>query len=66
VSYEIKDPVPSDGKTNALRPRYVGAMHRADSAGVTGHVAWLTRLWDHLTRRRQFSVAFLHFGGGRR
>jgi hypothetical protein len=66
VSYEIKGPVPSDGKTNTLRPRYVGAMHRADSAGVTGHVALLKRLWDHLTRRRQFSVAFLHFGGGRR
>ena len=66
VSYEIKDPVPSDGKTNTLRPRYVGTMHRADSAGVTGHVAWFKRLWDHLTRRRQFSVAFLHFTGGRR
>ena len=65
VSYKIKDdlPVPSDGKTNTLRPRYV---HRADSAGVTGHVAWLKRLWDHLTRRRQCSVAFLHFRGGRR
>ena len=67
VSYEIKDDLaPSDGKTTTLRPRYVGAMHRADSAGVTGHVAWLKRLWDHLTRRRQFSVAFLHFRGGRR
>jgi hypothetical protein len=67
VSYEIKDHlVPSDGKTTTLRPRYVGARHRADSAGVTGHVAWLKRLWDHLTRRRQFSVAFLHFSGGRR
>ena len=66
VSYEIKDPVPSDGKANTLRPRYVGAMHRANGAGVTGHAAWLKRLWDHLTRRRQFSVAFLHFRGGRR
>jgi hypothetical protein len=66
VSYETKDPVPSDGKTNTLRPRYVGAMHRAYSAGVTGHVAWLKRLWDQLTRRRQFSVAFLHFRGDRR
>ena len=66
VSYAIKDPVPSDGKTTTLRPRYVGAMHRADSARVTGHVPWLKRLWDHLTRRRQFSVAFLHFRGGRR
>ena len=66
VSYESKDLVPSDGKTTALRPRYVGAMHRADSAGVTGHVAWFKRLWNHVTRRRQFSVAFLHFSGGRR
>ena len=64
VSYEIKNPVRSDGKINTLRPRDVGAMHRADSAGVTGHVAWLKRLWDHVTRRRQFSVAFLHFTGG--
>jgi hypothetical protein len=63
VSYKIKDlPAPSDGKTNTLRPRYV---HRADSAGVTGHVAWFKRLWDHLTRRRQFTVAFLHFRGDR-
>jgi hypothetical protein len=66
VSYEIKDPVPSDGKTNTLRPRYVGVMHRAGSAGVNGHVAWFKRLWDHLTRRRQFSVAFLHLKGDRR
>ena len=57
VSYKIKDPAPSDGKTNTLRPRYV---HRADGAGVTGHVAWFKRL------RRQFSVAFLHFRGDRR
>jgi hypothetical protein len=64
VNYEIKKPVPSDAK-NTLRPRYAGAMRRADRAGVKGHVAWLKRLWDHL-RRRQFSVAFLHFGGGRR
>jgi hypothetical protein len=64
VSYAIKDPAPSDGKTTTLRPRYV--THRADSAGVTGHGTWLKRLWDHLTRRRQFTVAFLHFRGGRR
>ena len=60
VSNEIKNPVPSDGKTNTLRPRNVGVMHRAHSAGVTGHVAWFKRL------RRQFSVAFLHFRGDRR
>jgi hypothetical protein len=62
VSYEIKDDlVPSDGKTTTLRPRYVGAMHRADSARVKGHVAWLKRLWDHLTRRRQSSIALFAF-----
>jgi hypothetical protein len=61
VSYEIKDPVPSDGKTNTLRPRNVGAMHRAKGAGVKGHVAWLRRLWDHLTRRRQSSIALFAF-----
>ena len=66
VSQEVKDLAPSDGKTIKLRPRHVGAMHRADSAGVKGHVTWLRRLWDHLTRPRQFSVAFLHFRGGRR
>ena len=56
-------PVSSDGNTTPLRPRHVGPMHRAESAG---HVAWLKRLWDRLTRPRQFSVAFLHFKGGRR
>lgn len=64
VSHEIKDLASSDRKTTTLRPRYVGARHRADSA--TGHVAWLKRLWDRLTRPRQLSIAFLHFRGGRR
>jgi hypothetical protein len=64
VSYAIKDPAPSDGKTTTLRPRYV--TYRVDSAAVTGRDTWLKRLWDHLTRRRQFTVAFLHFRGGRR
>jgi hypothetical protein len=66
VSYPIKEPVLSNGKTTTLRPRYMGATHRADRAGGMGHVPWLKRLWDHLTRRRQFSVAFLYFRGGRR
>ena len=66
VSHEIKDLAPSDRKTTTWRPRHVAALHSADSAGVTRHVGWLKRLWDHLTRRRQFSVAFLHFRGGRR
>jgi hypothetical protein len=55
VSHEIRnDPAPSDGKTSTLRPRHVGAMHRA-------HVPWLKRLWADLTRPRKFRVAFLHF-----
>jgi len=50
VSDENKDHlVPPDGKTTTLRPSYVGAMHRAHSAGVTSHVSWLKRLWDDLT-----------------
>jgi hypothetical protein len=59
VSYEIKHP--SDGKTNTLRPRNIGAIDRANSAGVTGHVAWFNRLWDHLTRRHQSSIALFGF-----
>jgi len=62
VSQKIKDLAPSDRKITTPRPRYAAAMHRAG----TGHMSWLKRLWDHLTRLRQFSVAVLHFGGGRR
>ena len=60
------DPVPSDGKTGTLRLRNVDIMHRAYRPGATRHVAWFKRLWDHLTRRSQFNVAFLHLNGGRR
>jgi hypothetical protein len=63
VSDENKDHLV---QTTTLRPSYVGAMHRGDSAGVTRHVSWIKRLWDQLTRRRQFNVAFLHFRGSRR
>jgi len=66
VSHEIKGLAPSDRKTTALRPHTVGAMHRAASARVTGHVTWLKRLWRQLTKPRQFSIASLHFSGGRR
>jgi len=60
VSYETKvDPVPSDGRTTTLHLRSVGAIHRADK-GVMG-MAWLKRLWGHLTRRRQSSVALFAF-----
>ena len=62
---DIKDAPPSARKTSALY-RNVGAMHHSNRAVVTIHVSWLKRLWDHLTRRRQFSIAFLHFKGGRR
>lgn len=63
VSHESKDFSRSDGKAITLRSRYVGVVHRERSR-VTG-VSWLKRLWDHL-RGRQFRVAVLHFGGGRR
>ena len=64
---EAKDDlVPSDGKTSTLRRGNVSGMHRAYSARATTPVAWLKRLWDHLTRRPQFNVALLHVRGGRR
>jgi hypothetical protein len=66
VTQEIKALTPSDRKTTALRPHTPGAMHRPASAGVTGHVTWLKRLWRQLTRPRQFSIASLLFRGGRR
>lgn len=68
MSDEAKDRsiAPSDRKTTMVRPHYIGAMHRAIGARGTGHVAWLKRLWDQLTRPRRFNVAFLHFRGGRR
>jgi len=56
VRHENKVLSPSD-RTSA-RPRYAVVMHRAG----LGHVSWLKRLWNQLTRRRQFSVAVLHFG----
>ena len=61
VSHATKELAPSDKQTTA-RPRYARATHRAG----TGHVSWLKRLWNYLTRRRQFNVAALHFSGGRR
>ena len=57
LSHEVKDLVSSDRKTTTLRPRYVRSMHRADSRGVTGHVAWFKRLWDHVVGRRRSSIA---------
>ena len=58
------DLVPLDEKAATLHPRNVSAMHRAYRA--TTHVAWFKRLWNHLTRRPQFTVAILHLSGGRR
>jgi hypothetical protein len=57
VSHGVKNLVPSDRKTTTLRPRYVRSMHRANRRGVTGHVAWFKRLWDHLAGRRRSSIA---------
>ena len=57
VSHEVTNLVPSDRKTTTLRPRYVRSMHRADRRGVTGHVAWFKRLWDHVVGRRRSSIA---------
>jgi hypothetical protein len=50
----------------ALSARHIGTMHRAKSVGAAGHVSWLKRLWDRLSRPRHFRIAFLHFSGGRR
>jgi len=66
VTHETKGVAPSDRKTTALRPQTMGATHRAASAGVTGRMTWLKRLWRQLTRPPQFSIASLHFRGGRR
>ncbi|WP_298261068.1 hypothetical protein [Bradyrhizobium sp.] len=64
VSIAIKELAPADAKTPALPPRHIAAIHRAGVA--MGHGSWFKRLWDHLTSRRQFRVAFLHLQGGRR
>jgi hypothetical protein len=53
-----KDLAPSDGKTTAMRPGTASAMHRAHSAGLTGQVAWLKRLWSHLVGRRRSIALF--------
>jgi hypothetical protein len=67
ASNEVKeDLAPSDAKTATSQPRYAGALHRAGTARVSGHVAWFKRLWNQLTRPRPFRVAFLHMSGGRR
>ncbi len=63
---ETKDDlVPSDGKTSTLRRGNVSGMHHAYSARATTPVAWLKRLWVHITRRPQFNVASLHVRGRR-
>jgi hypothetical protein len=57
VGQEVKDFVPSVRKTSTLRPRYVRSTHRTHSRGVTVHVAWFKRLWDHVAGRRRSSIA---------
>jgi hypothetical protein len=66
ASDEVKNPARADGTPTVLPARHIGAMHRAKSVGAGGHVSWLKRLWDHLSRPRHFRIAFLHFPGGRR
>lgn len=66
VPHEIKDiPASAAKKPTALRRSVSATYHHADKAGVTNPVSWFKRLWDHLTKRRQFSVAFLHVKGRR-
>jgi hypothetical protein len=62
---DIKDQPTAARKTTALH-RNVRAMYHTDRVSLTIHVSWLKRLWHHLTRPHQFSVAFLQFKGGRR
>lgn len=65
VGNEMKDrPIPSDGKTSTGHRR-PARVHHVGTAGVTGNVKWLKRLWGQLTSPRQFRVAFLHFRGSR-
>jgi hypothetical protein len=66
VSSVVKDRARADGKTTALPTRHIGATRRANDVRLTARMSWLKRLWHHLTMRRQFSIAFLHFPGGRR
>jgi hypothetical protein len=67
VNYEIKDDVARpEEKTTTVRPRYAGATQRVDRPRGAGRVSWLKRLWDQLTKRRQFRFAVLHFRGGPR
>jgi len=66
VSNGTKELARAEGNITALPTRHIGAMLHAKRVGVKGHTSWLKRVWDHLTRRRQFSIAFLHFRGDRR
>lgn len=66
ASVEVKNLARADGMPTVLPARHIGAMHRANSVGAAGHVSWLKRLWDHISRPRHFRIAFLHFPGGRR
>jgi hypothetical protein len=65
VSHETKDLAPPSD-TTTLRPRHASRTHRGGSAGTTGHVGWLKRIWARLTRPHQFRIAFLHFRDGGR
>ena len=64
VNTAIKDLAHADAKPTALPSRHMAAIHRTGVAAGRG--SWFKRLWDHLTSRRQFRVAFLHLQGSRR
>jgi hypothetical protein len=66
ANYEIKDPVPSGGKTASLRVGGATSTHRASKMRGAGPLAWLKQQFDHLVRPRQFRIAFLSFHGSRR
>lgn len=62
----MSNDLPPSAKTTTALHHYTRAMYHTDRVRVTNHWTWLKRMWSYLTKRRQFSVAFLLFHGGRR
>ena len=65
MSYENMDLV-LRWKDYHSAPTLCGRYASRQQCGSDGPCGMVKRLWNHLTRRHQFSVAFLHFSGGRR